>query len=325
MRRSPGCTMRSAARTPRPYPPCSPRSSVICAGIPGYRPDRGRDGPRRPHSRAPLATPPPRHRTRRRRHRGALTACHQPHRVTGDGGRGCAQSFLELVFEDDDRYGGGHVGALITHLAGPGREANLVAGVAAVPAPGAELVDQFRVAQPAQKVRGAADDLRGAGPWCRRGSPGRRACHRVEPCHLHHEGPGTGKRRGPRVAGQKHHLPTGASGCRIHTSPVFGCRVRGSHKRDRRPPLVRWTTTVSASSPSRAAGGGRSNGVRPSLSSDFLLSATSCWSAGAGTPRDFWPRTRATNLLTCGEAQIPDVGPAASCAREPRGTAGLSC
>ncbi|GAB1688603.1 hypothetical protein KRM28CT15_04060 [Krasilnikovia sp. M28-CT-15] len=42
---------------------------------------------------------------------------------------------------------------------------------------------------------------------------------------------------------------------------------------------------MSAPSPVDAAGSGRSNGVRPSLSSDFLY----CYvlSAGVGTPRDF--------------------------------------
>jgi hypothetical protein len=45
-------------------------------------------------------------------------------------------------------------------------------------------------------------------------------------------------------------------------------------------------TAVSAPSPSVAAGSGRSNGVRPSLSSDFLYHYL-VLSAGVGTPRDF--------------------------------------
>ena len=45
---------------------------------------------------------------------------------------------------------------------------------------------------------------------------------------------------GPKGYGSKHHLPTGTSDCHIRTSPAFGLRVRGSRKRDRRPPLVRW-------------------------------------------------------------------------------------
>jgi hypothetical protein len=55
-----------------------------------------------------------------------------------------AQSFFELVLEDDDAAGRGHVGTLITHLAGPGGQADLVAGVTAVPTPGTERVDQLR-------------------------------------------------------------------------------------------------------------------------------------------------------------------------------------
>jgi hypothetical protein len=51
--------------------------------------------------------------------------------------------------------------------------------------------------------------------------------------------------------------------------PCTRVRVRGSHKRDRRPPFVRWNCGVRAE-PCKAAGSGRSNGVRPSLSSDFL-------------------------------------------------------
>jgi hypothetical protein len=56
---------------------------------------------------------------------------------------------------------------------------------------------------------------------------------------LHDEGPGA-QAPGPRVMGRKHHLPTGSSGCRIHTGRHSRRAVRGSHKRDRRPPHVRW-------------------------------------------------------------------------------------
>src|SRR5690242_21864189 len=72
------------------------------------------------------------------------------------------QGFLELVLEDDDAAGGGHVGALMAQVSGPGGEPQLVAGVAAVPAGGAVRVDQFRLAEPAQEVLRHADDLRGA-------------------------------------------------------------------------------------------------------------------------------------------------------------------
>jgi hypothetical protein len=48
------------------------------------------------------------------------------------------------------------------------------------------------------------------------------------------------ERRGPGFTGLLHHLPTVSSGCRIRTCRRRRLRVRGSHLRDRRPPLVRW-------------------------------------------------------------------------------------
>ena len=120
-------------------------------------------------------------------------------------------------------------------------------------------------------------------------------------------GPRRGKRRGPRFTGQKHHLPTATSGCRIRTSRSGLRQVRGSHKRDRRPPLVRWKLRC----PRRAmkpAGGGRSNGVRPSLSSDFLVSYLML-SAGVRTPRDFMAPNTCDGTYCCGEALQTDVGP----------------
>src|SRR3954465_9162622 len=53
------------------------------------------------------------------------------------------------------------------------------------------------------------------------------------------EGPGA-EAPGPRVTGRKHHLPTCTSVCHIRTGRRRRREVRGSHKRDRRPPLVRW-------------------------------------------------------------------------------------
>jgi hypothetical protein len=44
------------------------------------------------------------------------------------------EGFFELVFEDDDPAGGFQSGALIDHLPGACGQAQLVAGVAAVPA-----------------------------------------------------------------------------------------------------------------------------------------------------------------------------------------------
>src|SRR3954447_6546114 len=74
-------------------------------------------------------------------------------------------------------------------------------------------------------------------------------------------------------------------------------------------------TAVSAPGPSGAAGGGRSNGVRPSLSSDFLLSVTSCCPPVSEPHATSWPHPRATNIVTCGEALKPDVGLATCCFR----------
>jgi hypothetical protein len=58
-----------------------------------------------------------------------------------------------------------------------------------------------------------------------------------------------------------------------------------------------------------AAGGGRSNGVRPSLSSDFPISYLML-SAGVRTPRDFMAPNTCDGTSCRGEALQPDVGPA---------------
>src|SRR6185312_6680371 len=71
------------------------------------------------------------------------------------------EGFLELVFENDDPAGGLQGGALIDHLPRPGGQAQLVAGVAAVPAAGAVRVDQFRLVQATQEVLRGAEHLRG--------------------------------------------------------------------------------------------------------------------------------------------------------------------
>ena len=80
---------------------------------------------------------------------------------------------------------------------GPGGEAQLVAGVAAVPAGGAERVDQFRLVEAAQEVLRGAEDLRGAAH--RVGGVVLVAEHVIGlgHAHLHDEGPGAGARRGP--------------------------------------------------------------------------------------------------------------------------------
>ena len=61
----------------------------------------------------------------------------------------------------------------------------------------------------------------------------------------------------------------------------------------------------------KPAGGGRSNGVRPSLSSDFPISYLML-SAGVGTPRDFMAPNTCDGTYCRGKAMQPDVGPAIS-------------
>jgi len=73
-------------------------------------------------------------------------------------------------------------------------------------------------------------------------------------------------------------------------------------------------TAVSAPEPVNAAGGGRSNGVRPSLSSDFLHLLL-VLSAGVGTPRDFMAPARATNGAASGGTLNRDLGPTSFSAR----------
>src|SRR5919112_2253347 len=129
---------------------------------------------------------------------------------------------------------------------------------------GAVRVDQFRLAEPAQEVLRAADDFRGAAHG---------VCgvvlvvqHVVGLTHA------TSKTRapaqeapGPRVNGSETPSPTELPV--RHAALGRMADVRGSRKRDRRTTSRSMETAVSAPSPSHAAGGGRSNGVRPSLSS----------------------------------------------------------
>jgi hypothetical protein len=72
---------------------------------------------------------------------------------------------------------------------------------------------------------------------------------------------------------------------------------------------------VSAPSPVDAAGSGRSNGVRPSLSSDFLCSYL--LSAGVGTPRDFMaPDTCDGTVTACSGTLNLTSAPPLRCARK---------
>lgn len=62
-----------------------------------------------------------------------------------------ALGFFELVFQDDDAAGGLDGGALVDEFAGAGRDAQLVAGVAAVTAFRAQGCDQTVLAERAEK------------------------------------------------------------------------------------------------------------------------------------------------------------------------------
>src|SRR5690242_21453215 len=72
-----------------------------------------------------------------------------------------ALGFFELVFEDDDAAGGLDRGALVDEFPGAGGDAQLVAGVAAVAAFGAQRGDQARFADGAQEALGGAEHLGG--------------------------------------------------------------------------------------------------------------------------------------------------------------------
>jgi hypothetical protein len=70
--------------------------------------------------------------------------------------------FGELVFEDDDAARCVECGAVIDEFAGPGSDAQLVAGVAAVSALGPLGGEEFRFVEAAQESWGGSQDLSGA-------------------------------------------------------------------------------------------------------------------------------------------------------------------
>ena len=72
-----------------------------------------------------------------------------------------ALGFLELVFEDDDAARGLDSGPLIDKFPRAGGDAQLVAGVAAVAAFGAQRGDQAGLADGAQETLGGAEHLGG--------------------------------------------------------------------------------------------------------------------------------------------------------------------
>ena len=69
--------------------------------------------------------------------------------------------FCELVLEDDDAARGIECGAVVDEFAGSGRDPQLIAGVAAVPALGALRCEQFRLVEATQKSWGGSQDLGG--------------------------------------------------------------------------------------------------------------------------------------------------------------------
>ena len=72
-----------------------------------------------------------------------------------------ALRFGELIFEDDDAAGSVQRGGVADELVGPGSEAELVAGVAAVPPAGALRCDQPGRVQAAEESWRDAQDFRG--------------------------------------------------------------------------------------------------------------------------------------------------------------------
>jgi hypothetical protein len=72
-----------------------------------------------------------------------------------------ALGFFELVFEDDDAAGSLDGGPVVDELPGAGGDAQLVAGVAAVAACGAERGDQAGFADGAEEALGGAEQLGG--------------------------------------------------------------------------------------------------------------------------------------------------------------------
>jgi len=72
-----------------------------------------------------------------------------------------ALCFFKLVFEDDDAAGGLDRSALVDEFTRAGCDPQLVAGVAAVAALGAERGDQAGFAKGAEEARGGAEHLGG--------------------------------------------------------------------------------------------------------------------------------------------------------------------
>src|SRR3954469_8127869 len=145
-------------------------------------------------------------------------------RIAGDHGsgvgrvRGCgaavlgvdALGFFELVFEDDDAAGGLDGGAAVDEFAGAGGDPQLVAGVAAVSARGAERGDEAGFADGAEETLRGAEHL--GGPAHGVGGVvvvietaiGIVCCHCTSLWNTW-RGPGAVRRQGPKEL--LHHLP----------------------------------------------------------------------------------------------------------------------
>src|SRR5690349_8707916 len=94
--------------------------------------------------------------------RGAPCAVHLAASVGGLGTGVVSLGFVELVFEGDDAAGGVDGRALVDEVPYPRSDAQLVAGVAAVPAGGALRGDQPAFVEAAQEILGDAEHLGGA-------------------------------------------------------------------------------------------------------------------------------------------------------------------
>ena len=151
-------------------------------------------------------------------------------------------------------------------------------------ASGAERVDQLGVAEAAQEIRRTADDLRG---------PAHRVCgvvlvveHVIGLAHalLHHEGPGarSAGAQGLRVRNTIYRQVRRVVVSAPAAKDCAGCEDRISVTEDHLSFDGNCGVRAGGMEP---AGGGRSNGVRPPLSSDFLT--LTLLSAGVRTPRDF--------------------------------------
>lgn len=101
-------------------------------------------------------------------------------------------------------------------------------------------------------------------------------------------------RRGPGLRVEKHHLPTGSSGCHIRTCRRRRCGVRGSHKRDRRPPLVRWKLRCPPQSCNCVLVAGDPTVFSPPFPLLPICGAV-VLPAGVEAHATSWPRTRAAN------------------------------